>query len=211
MAIRRIDTRIARDSQWKEMPIRVRYFWFYLLTTDFSSCIGIFYLPLEQVALDTDLSIEEIKMYLYKLKELDLIDYSPRTSEIAIWNYPRFNIFGWTSNMARLVEDELSVIKDLQLIKSMHKRLSRHIKSRPNDKSNEYLGNALKLFRKAIREEEPLKGEDKVKEKEKEKENELKETNKENTDSFEDKEWQDFFKEEAPVKEEKENKDGLPF
>ena len=134
MATRKIDTKIARDSRWKEMPIRVRYLWFYLLTTDFSQIIGIFYLPLDMVAAETGLDIVEVKQYLMELTDLKMLLFSPDTSEVIIFNFPKYNIFGWNEYIKSQIENELATVKNLNLIKIMIDTLHKFIKKRTNDK-----------------------------------------------------------------------------
>lgn len=168
MATRKIDTRIARDNRWKEMPIRVRYLWFYLLTTDFSQVIGIFYLPLDMVAAETNLDIDEVKQYLWTLTEMHLLLYSPETSEIIIFNYPKFNIFGWNKYMKSQIESELSNVKNLNLIKIMRDTLHTFILERTNDKYKSNFLNeamaccdrALKPYDKSIEKEKFIKEKD---------------------------------------------------
>lgn len=152
MATRKIDTRIARDSRWKEMPIRVRYLWFYLLTTDFSQIIGIFYLPLDMVAAETNLGIDEVKQYLMTLTDMKLLLFSPDTSEIIIFNYPKFNIFGWNKYIKTQIENELSNIKNLNLIKIMRDTLNSFILERTNDKvRSSFLNEAMSCCDRALR------------------------------------------------------------
>lgn len=143
MATRKIDTQIARDNLWREMPIKVRYFWFYLLTTDFSTTIGIFHLPLDIVATETDLTNDEIMEYLKFLVVKGLIDFCPQTSEIVIFNYPKYNVFGWNDYMRKMVFKELARVKNLDLISSLINYMQRYILERPNDPRVSYLNNVI--------------------------------------------------------------------
>ena len=152
MATRKIDTKIARDSRWKEMPIRVRYLWLYLLTTDFSQIIGIFYLPLDMVAAETNLEIDEIKQYLMALTDMHLLLFSPETSEVIIFNYPKFNIFGWNKFIKTQIENELANVKNLNLIKLMRETLRTFILERTNDKyRSNFLSQAMDCCDKALK------------------------------------------------------------
>lgn len=154
MATRKIDTQIARDSQWKEMPIRVRYFWFYLLTTDFSTTIGIFHLPLNIVAAETDLDLIEIKQYLMELTDMGIVNYSPRTSEIVIFNYAKYNIFGWNDFMKKQVFKELAKVKNIELIKQLVDYISNYVVERPNDPRSTYLSQALWACKQVLKPKE---------------------------------------------------------
>ena len=145
------------------MPIRVRYLWFYLLTTDFSQIIGIFYLPLDMVAAETNLEIDEVKQYLMTLTDMKLLAFSPETSEVIIFNYPKFNIFGWNEYIKAQIENELSNVKNLNLIKIMRDVLQSFINERTNDKVRcKFLNEAYKCCDRALR---PYEKEKSIKEK----------------------------------------------
>lgn len=134
------------------MPIRVRYLWFYLLTTDFSQIIGIFYLPLDMVAAETGLDIVEVKQYLMELTDLKMLLFSPDTSEVIIFNFPKYNIFGWNEYIKSQIENELATVKNLNLIKIMIDTLHKFIKKRTNDKVRaSYLQKALKCCENALK------------------------------------------------------------
>lgn len=134
------------------MPIRVRYLWFYLLTTDFSQIIGIFYLPLDMVAAETGLDIVEVKQYLMELTDLKMLLFSPDTSEVIIFNFPKYNIFGWNEYIKSQIENELATVKNLNLIKIMIDTLRKFIKKRTNDKVRaSYLQKALKCCENALK------------------------------------------------------------
>lgn len=166
MATRKIDTQIARDSHWRDMSIRVRYFWFYLLTTDFSKTVGIFHLPLDLVSQETDLEVDEIKQYLMTLTDMHLLLYSPETSEVVIFNYPKYNIFGWDKSLEKQITNELSTIKNLNLIKIISSFIQNYILTRPNDRRSIFLSKVLTCCDKAL---QPFKEKEKTLDKDKDK------------------------------------------
>lgn len=156
MATRKIDTQIARDNLWREMPIKVRYFWFYLLTTDFSTTIGIFHLPLEIVQTETDLTKDEIIEYLKILTEKGIIKFSPSTSEIVIFNYPKYNIFGWNDYMRRMVFKELARVKNLSLVNELVEYIERYVLERPNDPRSAFLSNLIWACKQILKPKEKV-------------------------------------------------------
>ena len=193
MATRKIDTQIARDSHWKEMPIRVRYFWFYLLTTDFSKTVGIFHLPLDIVSQETDLDISEIKQYLMTLTDMHLLLYSPETSEVVIFNYPKYNIFGWNKSLECQITNELSTVKNLNLIQIISSFIQNYIITRPNDKRSVFLSKVLgccEIALKPLKEKEKTLDKDKDEDKDKENENGMEDKLIVHTNNFEDDNWE---------------------
>ena len=171
MATRKIDTQIARDNLWREMPIKVRYFWLYLLTCEFTTTIGIFHLPLEIVSTETDLTKEEITEYLKILEEKGIIAYNETTSEIVIYNFAKYNIFGWNDFMRKLVFGELGRIKDLSLISKLVAYISRYVEERPNDPRSTYLSQLIWACNKTLKPKEKVHTQKENKEKDRDRDN----------------------------------------
>ena len=167
MATRKIDTQIARDNLWREMPIKVRYFWLYLLTCDFTTTIGIFHLPLNIVSTETDLTIDELKNCIETLKTKGIIDYEESTGEIVIFNYAKYNIFGWNDFMRKMVFKELGRIKSLALIDKLVAYISKYVEERPNDPRSTFLSNLIWACNKFLKpkEKDPYQKENKKKDK----------------------------------------------
>ena len=51
------------------------------------------------------LEIDEVKQYLMTLTDMKLLAFSPETSEVIIFNYPKFNIFGWNEYIKTQIEN----------------------------------------------------------------------------------------------------------
>lgn len=165
MATRKIDTQIARDNLWREMPIKVRYFWLYLLTCEFTTTIGIFHLPLNIVSTETDLTLDEVNECIDTLKNKGIVDFAPNTSEIVIYNYAKYNIFGWNDFMRKQVFKELAKVKDLELINKLVVYIAKYVEERPNDNRSTYLSQLLWACDKVLKPKEktPYKKENKNK------------------------------------------------
>lgn len=168
MSNRKIDVDIWKDKKIKKdiTSFRVRYLWFFLLTCPLSTTCGIFKLTFEEMAFYTDLDIDECKQYLMSLHDLNLLEYNPATEEIAIFNYPKYNIYGWTTQVENLLNKELSNVKDINLIKLMCDSLTNFIENH----QSEYM--KCKLMKKVLEVYESYIKKDEVEE-EKPKEEEI--------------------------------------
>ena len=128
MAKRMISTELWEDMIWRNeiTNIETRYLWLYLLTNKNTNISGIYHLPLDIVALDTKLSLNALKSALNELVDKKLCDYSWKTEEIVIYNYPRYNINKLISPIADSISRHLHFVKDKSLIDKMYYSLSKY-------------------------------------------------------------------------------------
>lgn len=150
--MRIIDQNIWTDSKWRKQikDITERYFWFYLLTCPFSKSCGIFYLPIENICMDTKLTEEQVEKYIKKLTAHGLIKYNNDTEEILIYNYPRYNIIRLGKPMEDCINKELSLVKDKKLIESMITYLEQYISNSVNSKKNNILTSIISIYKTTI-------------------------------------------------------------
>ncbi|MBV9575320.1 MAG: hypothetical protein JO149_01710 [Gammaproteobacteria bacterium] len=69
-------------KQIKELGVAAQLIAFYLSTNPHASMIGIYYLPLTFIAHETGIDINEVKITLDKLSEIDFCTYDNRTEYI---------------------------------------------------------------------------------------------------------------------------------
>lgn len=121
MANRVISSDLWNDRKWRKeiTNIRARYMWLYLLTCSFSKASGIFYLPIDTVVFETKLDEDECWQYLNELQDHHLCLYSKDTEEIAIFNYPKYNIKNVGTPIADMVRRELAQVKNKKLIEAV--------------------------------------------------------------------------------------------
>lgn len=113
-----ITTDLWQDKIWRKdlKSIETRFIWVYLLTCSQSKTCGIFQINMDLIAMETKLPSEVVERSLNELVENDLCLYNEKTEEIAIYNYPKYNIRNCGKPMIDLLMKELSQVHDKSLI-----------------------------------------------------------------------------------------------
>lgn len=121
-----ITSEIWTDKKWCESitNIRERYLWLYLLTAPRTQLIGIYHLPFSEIAYHTLLDESEIKMWLMDLTDKGLIEYDTDTSELLIYNYAKYNIYGEIKSVEYLIKRELMFVKSDMLLEKLAEKLT---------------------------------------------------------------------------------------
>lgn len=168
MANRVISTNLWNDTKWEGITsIRTRYVWLYLLTCPNSNSCGVWQLPLKYAIVDTKLDEDEIKRSIRELQDLKLCIYDKGNEEIAILNYPIYNLRNITPQIANIVRIGLKSVKNTNLIKAVYLTLKKLGNNKYDLLINEY---EKILFGKGQGQEQPIgkekpKGNNKVKRK----------------------------------------------
>lgn len=97
-----------------------KYFMLYLLTNQYTTQLGIYYLPIKKAAIDIGYSEESIKVLLDRFdSKYDLITYSNITGEILIKNYLRHSIVKGGKPVYDCLIKEESQVKDKSLLSEL--------------------------------------------------------------------------------------------
>lgn len=125
MAIyRNIHTNFWEDSKvLDDMTIEERYFMLYLLTNPHTNQIGCYEISKRQMKNETDFDNQKINDLLKKFEnELQLISYSPKTKEIFIKNWHKYN---WSKSpkVRVCIEKEFFNVKDCKIKEILYKML----------------------------------------------------------------------------------------
>lgn len=106
-----VDTGIWCDEKVMEFSAEDKYFWLFLLTNEYTTQLGIYYLPIKKAAFDMGYSEETIKVLLERFtNRYDMIDYSEESGEVWIKNYLIYSIVkGGKPVYDCLVKDSKSV------------------------------------------------------------------------------------------------------
>ena len=81
-----------------------------------SKSCGVFHLPLDMIAFESKLSEQEINDCLKELELNNFCYYSKKSEEIAIYNYPKYNISNMGKPMIDCVSKDLSLVEDRTLV-----------------------------------------------------------------------------------------------
>ena len=89
---RYIYTRIWQDPCMLKYAKEMKLFFIYLLTNPYTSQCGIYELPLELAVVESGFNMEELEKLIEKFTKLDKLKFNPKTREIAIKNWGKYNI-----------------------------------------------------------------------------------------------------------------------
>jgi len=133
-----VDTGFWSDDKVMDFSPEDKYFWLFLLTNEYTTQLGIYYLPIKKAAFDLGYSVETVRVLLDRFEnEYDLIKFSKTTDEVAIKNYLMYSIVkGGKPVLDCLIKEQKSVI-DKSLLEFIYSNLSN--KKIDNSTVKEYL------------------------------------------------------------------------
>ena len=118
MGIKRIvDTSFWTDGKVDEFTPEDKYFMLYLLTSPFTTLLGIYEISIKQVAFHLGYSTDAVKALLERFEtKYDMIVYSESTNEIAIKNFLRHSIMKGGKPVEDCLRREIMKVKNKSLI-----------------------------------------------------------------------------------------------
>lgn len=128
MGIKRIvDTSFWTDGKVDEFSPEDKYFMLYLMTSPFTTQLGIYGISVKQMAFQLGYSMDTVRVLLERFEsKYDIIIYSQETSEIAIKNYLRHSIIKGGFPVRDCLIKEMAKVKNKELIA----KVFAHIKCR---------------------------------------------------------------------------------
>ena len=126
MGVKRIvDTSFWTDGKVDEFSPEDKYFMLYLLTSPFSTQLGIYEMSIKQVAFQMGYSIDVVKVLIDRFEnKYGIILFSTETNEIAIKNFLRHSIIKGGAPVRDCLIKEIKKVKNKDLIA----RVFAHIK-----------------------------------------------------------------------------------
>lgn len=118
MGIKRIvDTSFWTDGKVDEFSPEDKYFMLYLMTSPFTTQLGIYGISVKQIAFQLGYSMDSVRVLLDRFEsKYDIIIYSKETSEIAIKNYLRHSIVKGGFPVRDCLIKEMAKVKNKDLI-----------------------------------------------------------------------------------------------
>lgn len=128
MGIKRIvDTAFWTDGKVDEFSPEDKYFMLYLMTSPFTTQLGIYGISVKQIAFQLGYSMDTVRVLLERFEnKYKIIIYSKETDEIAIKNYLRHSIVKGGFPVRDCLIKEMAKVKNKDLIAQVFA----HIKSR---------------------------------------------------------------------------------
>ena len=126
MGIKRIvDTSFWTDGKVDEFSPEDKYFMLYLLTSPFSTQLGIYEISTKQVAFHLGYSMDAVRVLLDRFEnKYGVIVYSPETNEIAIKNFLRHSIIKGGKPVEDCIKKEMSKVKNKSLLGKVFSHIS---------------------------------------------------------------------------------------
>lgn len=112
---RHIYIKLWQDPCMLKYTKEMKLFFLYLLSNPYTKQCGIYELPLELASVESGFTTEELEGLIEKFTKLDKVKFNPKTREIAIKNWGKYNIND-NPNIRKCVAHELKEVKDKSLI-----------------------------------------------------------------------------------------------
>ena len=135
-----VDTGFWSDEKVLNFSPEDKYFWLFLLTNEYTTQLGIYYLPIKKAAFDLGYSIDTVETLLDRFEnKYDLIRFSKDTSEVAIKNYLLYSIVKGGKPVYDCLIKEQEKVKDKRLLNY----LCDHLKNKDitNNTVSDYINN----------------------------------------------------------------------
>jgi hypothetical protein len=120
-----VDTGIWNDEKVMEFSPEDKYFWLFLLTNEYTTQLGIYYLPIKKAAFDLGYSEDSVKVLIERFaNKYGMIEYSKTTSEVLIKNYLIYAIMKGGKPVYDCLVKEANCVEDTSLLSSLYNHLS---------------------------------------------------------------------------------------
>lgn len=120
----------------------------YLLTNSRTLQQGIYTIPIGLISYETNIPLEDVEESLKKLEEVEIINYSRDTDEVAILNYNKYSILKGGKPVEACYNNIAKSVKNKELIRAVYDKMLINAK---ND-TREIYSYALKKFEECVKE-----------------------------------------------------------
>ena len=119
-----VDTGFWSDEKIMEFTPEDKYFWLFLLTNEYTSQLGIYYLPIKKAAFDLGFPEQKVRELIDRFIGYEMIQFSKKTSEVALKNYLIYSIVSGGKPVYDCLMKEMYQVKDKTLLEYIYKNLS---------------------------------------------------------------------------------------
>lgn len=140
-----VDTGFWSDEKVLDFTPEDKYFMLFLLTNEYTTQLGVYYLPIKKASFDLGYSVDAVQNLINRFEnKYSMIRYSSKTSEVALKNYLTYSVVSGGKPVFDCLCRELESIKDKSLIKYVYDNLSsKDIKNDTILQFIEYLSNYI--------------------------------------------------------------------
>lgn len=119
-----VSTGFWSDAKVMEFSPEDKFFWLFLLTNEYTTQLGIYYLPLKKAAFDLGYSEETVKVLIERFEnKYGMIEYSKATGEVLIKNFLIHSIMKGGKPVYDCLLKETDQVKDFSLLSNLHTHL----------------------------------------------------------------------------------------
>lgn len=120
-----VDTGFWSDEKVLDFTPEDKYFMLFLLTNEYTTQLGIYYLPIKKASFDLGYSLDAVGNLLDRFEnKYRIIKFSKKTSEIALKNYLTYSVVSGGKPVFDCLCRELDAVKDKSLVKYIYDNLS---------------------------------------------------------------------------------------
>jgi hypothetical protein len=102
-----------------------KYFMLFLLTNEYTTQLGVYYLPIKKAAFDLGYYEDAVRVLLDRFEnKYGIIRYSDTTGEVAIKNYLNYSVISGGKPVYDLLVKESDAVKDISLLYYVYENLS---------------------------------------------------------------------------------------
>lgn len=120
-----VDTGFWSDEKVLDFSPEDKYFLLFLLTNEYTTQLGIYYLPIKKAAFDLGYSEDSVVTLLDRFEhKYGIIKYSQKTSEVAIKNYLVYSVVSGGKPVFDCLVKERDLVKDKSLLGYIYNSLN---------------------------------------------------------------------------------------
>lgn len=119
-----VDTGFWSDEKIMNFTPQDKYFWLFLLTNEYTSQLGIYYLPIKKAAFDLGYDEETVRELIKRFIDYEMISFSWNTSEVAIKNYLIYSVVSGGKPVYDCLIREMYQVKDKSMLKYIYDNLT---------------------------------------------------------------------------------------
>ena len=140
-----VDTSFWSDEKVMDFSPEDKYFMLFLLTNEYTTQLGVYYLPIKKAAFDLGYSEDTVRVLLDRFEnKYSILKYSNVTGEVAIKNYLVYSVVSGGKPLYDCIVKESDLVKDKSLLVYIYNNLiNKDIKNDTVNKFIDYLSISL--------------------------------------------------------------------
>lgn len=119
-----VDTGFWSDEKVLDFSPEDKYFMLFLLTNEYTTQLGVYYLPIKKAAFDLGYSEDTVRVLLDRFEnKYSMLKYSVATGEVALKNYLVYSVVSGGKPLYDCLVKEADIVKDIGLLDYVYTNL----------------------------------------------------------------------------------------